>query len=285
MIADRYFVRVSAEILDGLVRSTKGGFGVDDPVLLACCGEVASEICLFVEVDELAVEAQFGFGELFEKEPAEESRQDTNAEKEVLATAHPSLLSGVDATAGDDAVHMRMMHQVLAPGVQDREEADAGTQVSGVAGNGEQCFGTGIEQDVIDGLFVLQRQLGDCRRQCEDEVIVSGWQQFSFPPLKPLLAGQGLALRAVAVAAGVVGDALMLAVTASFDMTAEGGGTANLYGMHRLELLKGERMLVTVRPAVLTEDAGQLEAGPGHASGFALFRAAWFADIRQCVQW
>lgn len=76
----------------------------------------------------------------------------------------------------------------------------------------------------------------------------------------------------------------MLAVTASFDMTAQDGRAANLDSAHRLELLKRKRVVVAVRVAVLAEDAGQLEAGPGHASGFEFARAAWLANLRQGIQ-
>ncbi len=69
----------------------------------------------------------------------------------------------------------------------------------------------------------------------------------------------------------------MGAVAASFDMTAEGGRAAGLDGAHRLELFKRERVVVAVRLAVMPENIGQFETGPGHASGFGLARAAWFA--------
>lgn len=68
-------------------------------------------------------------------------------------------------------------------------------------------------------------------------------------------------------------------VAASFDMTAEGSGAAGLDGAHGLELLKRERVLVTVRLAVMPEDIGQLETGPGHASGFGFACAARLAEL------
>jgi hypothetical protein len=97
-------------------------------------------------------------------------------------------------------------------------------------------------------------------------VIVSNWQQLGLPPLEPLLAGQGLALGAVAAAEGVVGDALMGAVAASFDVTAEGGRAAGLDGAHRLELFEAHGVAVAVRLAVAPKDIGQLKAGPGHGA-------------------
>ncbi len=156
MVGDRYFVRVSSEIVDRLVWSAKGGFAVDHPVLLACPGEVLYELGFVAEMAELSVEAQFGLIELLEEKSAEESGQDTHREKEVLAAADPMLAVWTGTTTGNDAVDVGMMQQVLAPGVQDREEADVGTEVFGICSDGEECFGTGGEEYVVDLFFVLQ---------------------------------------------------------------------------------------------------------------------------------
>ena len=131
-----------------------------------------------------------------------------------------------------------MKQQVLAPGMQYREEADVGSKMFGVAGDGEQGLGAGVEEYVVNDLLILEGKFGDAWWQSKYDVIVSGGQQFGLAPRKPLLAGQGLALGAVAVAAGVIADALMGAVAASFDMTAEGGGAASLDGAHGLELFE-----------------------------------------------
>jgi hypothetical protein len=66
-------------------------------------------------------------------------------------------------------------------------------------------------------------------------------------------------------------------VAASFDMTAKGGRAAGLDSAHGLELFERERVIVAVKLAVMPEDIGQLETGPGHASGFGFAGAAWLA--------
>ena len=50
---------------------------------------------------------------------------------------------------------MRMKLELLVPGMQHAEEADLGTEMSGIAGDFEKCFCTGPEQQTIDDLFVL----------------------------------------------------------------------------------------------------------------------------------
>ncbi len=156
MVGDRYFVRVSSEIVDRFLRPAEGGFAVDDPVLLARSCDVPSELSLVVERLELSVEVQPGLIELFEEETAKESGQDTNWEEEVLAAPGPTLAVWTGPAAGNDAVHVRMMQEVLAPGMKDREEADARAEVFGVCSDGEECSGTGGKEDVVNRFFVLQ---------------------------------------------------------------------------------------------------------------------------------
>lgn len=64
------------------------------------------------------------------------------------------MLVRADAASGNNAVQVRRMPQVLAPGVQEREEADVRAEVSVIAGDGEQCWRAGVEPDVVDRLLV-----------------------------------------------------------------------------------------------------------------------------------
>jgi hypothetical protein len=55
---------------------------------------------------------------------------------------------------------MRMQEQILSPSMQDRQEADIGTQVFGVAGHRQQRFRGGTEQQIVDELLVLPGDAG-----------------------------------------------------------------------------------------------------------------------------
>ena len=89
-------------------------------------------------------------------------------------------------------------------------------------------------------------------------------QEFGLAVGQPLLGGDGLALRAVAVAAGVVGDAQVCAVLAAFDMTTQRLRSAALDRRHDLELaeahMAGMRGTPS-RPAV-AEDVRHLDRWP-----------------------
>ncbi|BDB29456.1 hypothetical protein CTP10_R68700 (plasmid) [Cupriavidus sp. P-10] len=91
------------------------------------------------------------------------------------------------------------MYQRLSPGVQDRDEAERGTQVAGIRGDGPQGVGGGLKQDVIDHALVLE---GDCRDwlgQGKDDMEVRHRQEVRLAVVKPLRAGERLALRTVPI--------------------------------------------------------------------------------------
>jgi hypothetical protein len=75
-------------------------------------------------------------------------------------------------------------------------------------------------------------------RNGEHDVEVAGVEQFLLPCLKPSFACLGLALGAVAIAAGVIGDArFMTASQTHVEVTAECGGAATRDNSERLQLL------------------------------------------------
>ncbi len=73
-------------------------------------------------------------------------------------------VTGTKAASGDHAVHMGVMLESLIPGMKYAEEADLGSEVTGIAGDLQQSFGAGVKQQVVDQPFVLQREWGQFSR-------------------------------------------------------------------------------------------------------------------------
>ncbi len=86
-------------------------------------------------------------------------------------------LIGRQPTAGDDAVDVRMVHQVRAPGVQDGRDAGLRPEMPFVTGNRQQCFCDTLEHQIVDGLFVLIRDCAQRLGQREDDVEVRDRQE------------------------------------------------------------------------------------------------------------
>jgi hypothetical protein len=127
-----------------------------------------------------------------------------------------------------------------APGVQDRGHTDPGAQTPGICGDGHQGLRGRLEQDVVDDGLVLVGDVGDLGRHGEDHVIVGHWEKLGLPRLQPRLGRRALTPGAVAVTAGVVGDADVIAVLAALDVAAELGGAAGLDRRHDLQLAQAD---------------------------------------------
>ena len=118
----------------------------------------------------------------------------------------------------------------------------------------------------------------------EHHVEVGHVEQFRLTVLEPLGPRETLALRAVPVAAGVVGDALMAAVAAPLDMTAERGGAATLDRGHGTPPRGGQRraMLVTESRAEVAEHIRHFQPLAGHGtapSGGHEVRHGWCGSL------
>src|SRR6478752_2325221 len=95
-----------------------------------------------------------------------------------------------------------MVVQGLSPGMQHCDGPDLGAEIAVVAGDVVQGLCRGTEEDRVHLRLVVKGDLGDLRRDREDEVKVRHWQQFGLARFEPFGACQSLTLRAVPIAAG-----------------------------------------------------------------------------------
>jgi hypothetical protein len=123
-------VRVAAEVFDRLLRATEWRFCIHDPVGFAQRGQISAEGGSVVERLEVAEECEFAvfksLVERFEEQAAEQAGQNAHGKKEARQAGDPALVVRRKTTAGNDAVQMGMVQQILPPGVQHGEKADAG---------------------------------------------------------------------------------------------------------------------------------------------------------------
>jgi hypothetical protein len=95
--------------------------------------------------------------------------------------------------------------------------------------------------------------------------------------VEPPLPGLRLALRAVPIATGVIGDGLMPAGVTPIEMASErGGATARDRPKHGSLLHAQPRMLLDEGVSLRVKDIGHLHGGPAHdAAGFLRSRDRW----------
>ena len=123
-----------------------------------------------------------------------------------------------------------------------------------------------------------------CVRHGEHDVEVGHVEQFRLTVLQPLGPRETLALRAVAITARVVRDALMAAIAATLDVTAERGGAATLDRGHGVPPRRRQRraMLITESRAEVAEHIRHFQPLAGHgtrASGGHEVRHGWHDDV------
>src|SRR5580704_7605049 len=133
-----------------------------------------------------------------------------------------------------------------------------------IAGDGQQGFRRGPEENAVNDLFVEKSDAGKLFRNGKDDMEILNRQQFCLPAFEPLYPLRVLAFRAMSVTAGVVGIARVIALAAFFGMPSERGGTADFDCAHDAQVRKRELAALTVSRAVLPENVGQLESRPEH---------------------
>ncbi len=132
---------------------------------------------------------------------------------------------------------MGMKLEFLIPGVEHAEEANLGSEMSGVACHFQERFGAGTKQQTIDDFFVRQGQRSQLRWQGEDDMDVGRGEQFALASLEPAFASARLTLRAVAISAAVIRDGgTMSTAGALIDMAAECSGAAARDGQQDLDM-------------------------------------------------
>jgi hypothetical protein len=136
-------------------------------------------------------------------------------------------------------VDLRVWLQRLTPGVENAQEADLSSQMLWIGCYFQQSGGASFEQKSKQSPFVLPDERSQPVRHAEDEIEIVGREKFLLPRLKPFIPRVGLTLRAMAVAAGVVGDGLKTAAVALIAVTAQSGCPAARNGVQHLDLWPG----------------------------------------------
>jgi hypothetical protein len=168
---------------------------------------------------------------------------------------------------------MRMSGELLAPRMQDREEANLCAEVSGIASDFEEGFRTGAEQQIVNDFLVLQHERGQATRQGEDHMEIARGEKLLLTRSDPAVPSGGLTLRAMAVPTTVIRDGgTMSAAHAFIEMTAESSRTASRNGSQYFDVLPREPVAVSFDECLSrsADQIGHLERRPVH-----LFFGCW----------
>lgn len=225
VVGDGHAVGVSREVAENLFGAAEGRLGVNHPLFATHLGQQTPESPRITQRLQRSVEGQRSGLERGLEEgqelTTEQAAQDPHRQEEPVAAGDPSGPVRGEAAPRNDAVHVGMMQQILAPGVQDGEDADLCAEMLRVGGNLEESLRGRAEEEAVDDLGILKRHGTKRGGKGEDHVEVRGGEQFVLARSKPLGAGSGQTLRAVAVAARVEGDDRLAAGIALVEVTAQ----------------------------------------------------------------
>lgn len=205
MVRYRDAMRVSAEILENMLRAAERSLAVDDPVLLEQLSHDRRESFRIAERLQLTVESDLAFGkgsfqsgsEFASEHPAEH----LDGKEEGISRLDPALAIHRQSAGGNDTMDVRVMFHFLIPGMENAEEPDLGAEMRGIASDLHQGFSARTEQQAVDESFVLQCKWSQQARQREDNMHVPRRKEFLPTRLDPTLPRVGLALWTVPVPA------------------------------------------------------------------------------------
>ena len=271
VVGDGHPVGVAGQVVEDLLAAGIRRLDVDHPLGAVEGADEGLPLAGDTEVRELRGEGKLPGTECAAK-PVEEFatehlREGGDGEEEIFpGQGEPFFFARRERPAGDHAVEVDVGSELLVPGVKQSDETDlASESIVRIFPEGLQRLAGGTEKKVIDG-FLIVHHLGDGVQlvwEGENHVEIGHGQQLGPASLHPAGAGHGLALGAVAVAAGVVVDALESAPIALLDMAAHLGCAALLYVAHHPVVLQGEAVAAAVGLSVEAKDIGHLRPGWG----------------------
>ncbi len=122
-------------------------------------------------------------------------------------SAHPASAIFGESASCDDAVKVWVKLEVLSPRMEDRSETDLGSEVLLVAGDALERLCCGTKEHGVQQPLVAERERTKFLGESEDDMEVVDWQEPCSSFVEPFGLFEALALWAVTIAAGVVGDA------------------------------------------------------------------------------
>ena len=122
---------------------------------------------------------------------------------------------------GDEAMHMRVVDELLRPGVQHRHHADGAADVAPITGQLDDGLRGRLHQRGVAVALVGAQRLAQLRRHGHCDVEIGARQQLRLARRDPALGLILMASRAAPVLAGMIGVDLGAAVIAAPQVPAE----------------------------------------------------------------
>lgn len=160
MIADCNAMRIAREIMQDVFWSAEWRLRIDDSIRPTQLVEKSLKLIRITEVLQASTEDELalvkGDFQAFSELAAEYTTEYADRKKKVRpACPFPRGPVQCQTAGGNDAMNMRVMKQVLSPGVKNTEKPDVCSKMLRVGGDLKQGFGASPEQQFVQHALVL----------------------------------------------------------------------------------------------------------------------------------
>jgi hypothetical protein len=206
MIGNGHPVGVAAKVMIGFLGAIKKLFGVDDPFFPFELPEEPSERHRTIKTGNFSLQSALlkNLVQGLQKFRPDNLRKCFDGQEETVAGGDPGISIGTQPAPSYHDMEMGMKVEVLIPGVEHCCKADLGSQTLIVPGKLPEGAGSGCKEEIEDEFFVEQGQGVEFVGQGDHQVKVVSWQESLPTFFQPLCLLEALALRTVAIAAGVI---------------------------------------------------------------------------------
>src|SRR5271165_1236310 len=213
-----------------MLGSAEGWLGIDDPFHGTQPSQQGVELTRVGEIGYGAEATQFSFLisllEQGQHLAPEQSAEYAHRQEEARSASDPAGMIKGEPPGWDQAMQVRMVAQILAPGMEHGKHSDACTEMARISSDREQGFRGGAKQQVVEQALIAECKRCQLLRQGEDDVGIRHRQQAGGLPAEPAIASRRLTLGTMPVAAREIGDSLIGTGVALLQVSAEGGGAA-----------------------------------------------------------
>ena len=143
-VGDGDAVSIAGQVLQHMLGSAEGWLGIDDPFHRTQLPQQGVELTRVGEIGYGAEATEFSFLisllEQGQHLAPEQAAEHAHGQEEAGSAGDPAGVIEGESTGGNQAMQVRMVAQILTPGVEYGKYPDACTEMARISGDGEQGF-------------------------------------------------------------------------------------------------------------------------------------------------
>ena len=149
MVGYGHPVRVATQITQRMFSTAERAFAINHPIRTVESAQHSCEDMRLLQRGKFAMKTEFTGGvegaQTGDKLTPEDSAENLDGQKEVAGRSHPACMVGRQTAGRHDTVNMRVVQQLLIPGMEHAEEANLGAEVARVTGDLQQRVRSGTK--------------------------------------------------------------------------------------------------------------------------------------------